>query len=228
MGPSTRTIFPGQRAPAGLRHAPTPITSGGSGLRKCGFEMPPRPVRFGWNGDGTEMSRLMGESHTRWLLSRGETMIQTNPKKRLLLPGRMARVLLAAVIALAALVATATSASAQETCTGVSGSHSICFSIEAIGNNDFTVHIGIDRHMSRQDAEAILAGSSNPSGRSCTATTTGMTTSSSTYPSRGLRPRTVALAPSSTGSSTAAFSTKTGRAATRSTAASSSTTLARA
>ncbi len=83
-------------------------------------------------------------------------MIQTKPNKRRLLRGRMVRVTVAAVLAVGALVAGATSASAKESCTGVEGSHSICLSIEPIGNNDYAVHIGIDVYMSRQDAQDIL------------------------------------------------------------------------
>ncbi len=84
-------------------------------------------------------------------------MIQTKPRKRTWLPGRLVRVTLAAVIAVGALVVGATSASAAQSCRGVSGSHAICISVEPIGNNDYAVHIGIDVNMSRQDAEAILA-----------------------------------------------------------------------
>ncbi|HYO17576.1 MAG TPA: hypothetical protein VES02_02775 [Dermatophilaceae bacterium] len=83
-------------------------------------------------------------------------MIQTELKTRRMLPSRIVRAMLAAMIAVGALIAGSTSASADPVCRQTNGSN-ICFSIEPIGNNDYAVHIGIDVTMSRQDAEAILA-----------------------------------------------------------------------
>jgi len=68
---------------------------------------------------------------------------------------RAARVVGTVAIALGAVTVTAHAASAATTCKSQVGSVN-CFSVDAVGNNDYRVHFGIDVDMSRQDAQTFI------------------------------------------------------------------------
>jgi hypothetical protein len=55
----------------------------------------------------------------------------------------------------------ASPAAADQRCTGASDAN-VCLDITPIGNRDYRVHVGIDIHMSRQDAQAIIDAPGNP------------------------------------------------------------------
>jgi hypothetical protein len=52
-------------------------------------------------------------------------------------------------------------ASAEMRCTGASASN-VCLVINHVGNGIYDVHLGIDAHMSRQDAQAIIDAPGEP------------------------------------------------------------------
>ena len=82
-------------------------------------------------------------------------MIQISPRYRKILAHRAGPSIGAVAIAFGAVAATASAASAEQTCKVAPG-YVNCFSITPMENNDYAVHLGIDVHMSRQDAQNII------------------------------------------------------------------------
>lgn len=86
-------------------------------------------------------------------------MIQNSHRSRRVRAHRAGGVIAAVGVALGALVVTASAASADQSCrSGVGYVNCIDITQSAIIPPSYRVHFGIDVHMSRQDAEAILAG----------------------------------------------------------------------
>ncbi|WP_086669203.1 hypothetical protein [Lentzea kentuckyensis] len=74
---------------------------------------------------------------------------------------RLPRALLAVAMTLGIVGATAGTAAAVQSCTGATDSN-VCLRIEGVGNGNFAVHVGIDYHISREEAQEYIDDFGDP------------------------------------------------------------------
>jgi hypothetical protein len=74
---------------------------------------------------------------------------------------RLLQLLIAAMAVFGAVGLSAGPASAAQTCTGAADSN-LCFAINGVGSGNFAVHVGIDVHMSLEDAQEYIDDPGNP------------------------------------------------------------------
>jgi hypothetical protein len=87
------------------------------------------------------------------------TVVNVRPRGHTKL--RLLQVMIAAAAVFGAVGLTAAPASAEQTCTGRPDSN-LCLAINGLGNGTFAVHVGIDVHMSLEEAQEYVDDAGDP------------------------------------------------------------------
>ncbi|PRY44787.1 hypothetical protein [Umezawaea tangerina] len=87
------------------------------------------------------------------------TVVAEPPRRRA--KHRLLQSLVALSMVVGAVGTTAGTASAAQTCTGATDAN-LCLWIDGVGNGNFRVHVGIDVHISRADAQEYIDDAGDP------------------------------------------------------------------